>query len=171
MINPALSALSALVVGATPAGISATPLTPDGWGQVRIGMSEAEAVRRFRLKVPSSDDGVSSPACRELTFPEGGPDLVLMAEDGKITRISAFSGSTTKTDRGFGLGAREADIRRAYGPSLEVGPHKYDDPPAHYLTAWTVKGSRGVRYETNQQGVVTTIHAGGPSITYVEGCL
>lgn len=170
MIHIALGVLAVLAAGAAAPG-RGTPLTPDGWGPLRIGMSEAEAVRRFKLKVPSSDDGVSSPACRELTFPDGGPDLVVMAEDGKITRISAFSDSTTKTDRGFGLGAREADIRRAYGPSLEVGPHKYDDPPAHYLTAWAVRGKRGVRYETNQQGLVTTIHAGGPSIEYVEGCL
>lgn len=147
------------------------PLTPDGWGELRIGMSETEAVRKFGLNVPSDDDGVSSAACRELTFPKGGPTLVAMAENGRITRISIFGGSRMRTDRGFGLGAREAEIRKAYGRNLRVETHKYDEEPAHYLTAWTVPGKRGVRFETDQKGVVTTIHAGGPSIEYVEGCL
>jgi len=167
MFHLALSAIA--LFAAAPAPVP--PLTPLGWGDLKIGMSEAEAVRRFELNVPSSDDGVSSEACRELSFPKGGPDLVVMTENGKVTRVSAFHGSALKTDRGFGLGAREADIRRAYGAALKVEPHKYDDLPAHYLTAWTVKGKRGVRYEIDQKGRVTTIHAGGPSIEYVEGCL
>lgn len=169
MIQAALIALSALLAAA--GAPKPTPLTPDGWGGLKVGMSETDAVRRFKLNTPSSDDGVSSEACRELSFPAGGPDLVVMAENGKVTRISAFHDSAAKTDRGFGLGAREADIRKAYGPKLKVEPHKYEDLPAHYLTAWTVKGKRGVRYETNQKGRVTTIHVGGPSIEYVEGCL
>ena len=162
-----------LLIAALAAGAPATPppLTPEGWGELRIGMSEAEAVRKFRLNVPSNDDGVSSVACRELTFPKGGPGLVAMAENGRITRISIFGDSRMRTDGGFGLGAREADIRRAYGRNLRVETHKYDEEPAHYLTAWTVPGKRGVRFETDQKGVVTTIHAGSRSIEYIEGCL
>ena len=147
------------------------PLTPDGWGELRIGMSEAEAVRKFRLNVPSADDGVSSEACRELTFPEGGPDIGVMAEKGRISRISIFRGGAMLTDRGFHLGSTEAEVRKSYGRNLRVETHKYDEEPAHYLTAWTVPGKRGVRFETDQKGVVTTIHAGSRSIEYIEGCL
>jgi hypothetical protein len=162
-----------LLIAALAAGAPAAepPLTPDGWGELRIGMSEAEAVRKFRLIVPSADDGVSSEACRELTFPEGGPGLVAMAEKGRITRISLFRDGAIRTDRGFGVGSREADIRKAYGRSLRVETHAYDEEPAHYLTAWTVPRRRGVRFETDQKGVVTTVHVGGPSIQYIEGCL
>ena len=162
-----------LLIAALAAGAPATPppLTPEGWGELRIGMSEAEAVRKFRLNVPSNDDGVSSVACRELTFPEGGPDLVAMAENGRITRISLFRDGAIRTDRGFGVGSREADIRKAYGRSLRVETHAYDEEPAHYLTAWTVPQQRGVRFETDRKGVVSTVHVGGPSIRYIEGCL
>lgn len=162
-----------LFIVALAAGAPAlpTPLTPEGWGDLKIGMSEADAARRFKLKIPSSDDGISSEACRELTFPKGGPDLVVMAEEGRVTRISAYGDSTARTDRGFGVGSQEADIRKAYGPALKVEPHSYDDLPAHYLTAWTAPGKRGVRYETDQKGRVTTVHVGGPSIRYIEGCL
>lgn len=166
-----LTGLAAIALMSAAWGPAEPPLTAEGWGDLRIGMSEADAVRRFDLNVPSNDDGVSSFACRELTFPKGGPDLVVMTEEGRVTRISAFRNSAAHTDRGFRLGSREADLRKAYGPSLKIEPHKYDDPPARYLTAWTVPGKRGVRYETDQKGVVTTIHAGGPSIEYVEGCL
>lgn len=169
MTHLMLSALIAALLAGAPAPVP--PLTPDGWGELRIGMSEAEAVRKFRLNVPSDDDGVSSEACRELAFPKGGPDLVAMAENGRISRISAYDGSTIRTDRGFGVGSREADIRKAYGGKLRVETHKYDEEPAHYLTSWTVPGKRGVRYETDQKGVVHTVHVGGPSIEYVEGCL
>jgi hypothetical protein len=141
-------------------------LTPDGWGELSIGMSEAEAVRHFGLTIPSDDDGVSSFACREMLVEEG---LVVMTEKGVVTRISAWTG--IETDRGLKVGSQETDVRRIHGLDLSVETHKYDDEPAHYLTAWTVPGRRGVRYETNQQGVVTVIHAGGKSIEYVEGCL
>jgi hypothetical protein len=60
-------------------------------------------------------------------------------------------------------------------------PHKYVDG-AEYITSWTIgapanpttfvqdASARGIRYETDAQGVVTGIHAGGPSIQNVEGC-
>ncbi|TAJ73271.1 MAG: hypothetical protein EPO51_06445 [Phenylobacterium sp.] len=169
MTHLLLSALIAGLVAGAPAAVP--PLTPDGWGELRIGMAEAEAVRKFRLIVPGDDDGVSSEACRELAFPEGGPRLVAMAENGRITRISTFEDGPLRTDRGFGVGSREGDIRKAYGRTLRVETHKYDEEPAHYLTAWTVAGRRGVRFETDRKGVVHTVHVGGPSIEYVEGCL
>lgn len=40
----------------------------------------------------------------------------------------------------------------------EVTPHKYVADPASYITVW-------------ESGPETHIHAGGPSIRYVEGCL
>jgi len=169
MMRLLLNALIAGLVAGVPAAVP--PLTPDGWGELRIGMSEAEAVHKFRLIVPSDDDGVSSYACRELAFPEGGPDLVAMAENGRITRISVFRDSAIRTERGFGVGSREAEIRKAYGRNLRVKTHAYDEEPVHYLTAWTVPGKRGVRFETDQKGVVRTVHVGGPSIQYIEGCL
>ena len=62
-------------------------------------------------------------------------------------------------------------MRKGYGRVLEVTPHKYADAPAHYLTYWATPAKRGVRYETDEKGVVTIVHVGGPSIEYVEGCL
>lgn len=102
-----------------------------------------------------------------------------MIENGRLTRISVINNSPVKTDRGIGLGATVAAVREAYGDDLRSQAHKYEDPPAHYLTSLSQDGreegenlqsARGIRFEMNGTGKVVLIHAGGPSIKYVEGC-
>ncbi|WP_296820171.1 hypothetical protein [Brevundimonas sp.] len=105
----------------------------------------------------------------------------MMVEDGVLTRISVFEPAGLTTDRGFGVGASAVEIKAAYGDALQTEPHHYVGLPAEYLTAWVGgppadpyvqdPAARGVRYETNAEGVVEQIHLGGPSIQYVEGCL
>ncbi len=131
-------------------------------------MREREAARRFGFAIPR-DDGVNSFECRQMVSP-AHPGLIVMTERGRVTRISVVRRSGLKTDRGFTVGSREADIRRAYGRGLRIEPHVYEDPPAHYLTFWTQPGRRGIRYETGRDRRVTVMHAGA-SIEYVEGCL
>jgi len=167
----AIAAAVVLVLLALGAAKAADPpLTPDGWGALRIGMREAEAARLFKLEVPP-DDEVNSIDCREIPLPAGGPDASVMTQEGKVTRISLYGPSPLKTDRGFGVGSREADIRKSYGAALKVEPHHYEGPKAHYLTVWNAARKRGVRYETNDKGVVTILHVGDESIRYVESCL
>ena len=160
-----LAVCTAGLIGAA----AAPPLTPDGWGGLRIGMSEREAVRRFHLK-DEDTSGVSSSACRELTTP-GQPQLTVMAEDGRITRISLDARGPLRAAHGLAVGSTEAEVRRVYGRALGAQPHHYEAAPARYLTIWTKPRSRGIRFETNTQRRVTRIHAGGPAIEYVEGCL
>ena len=59
-------------------------------------------------------------------------------------------------------------------------PHNYVDAPGEYITVWDGgprgedyvqdEAARGVVYEVNQDGVVSYVRVGGPSIQYVEGC-
>lgn len=167
MIRTTALALLAALAGGAAVGAEAS-LTPDGWGALRIGMPEAEAARLLKMDVPP-DDEVNSFECREIGAP--GSQVGVMTEKGRVARISLYGEGPLRTDKGFGVGSKEADIRRAYGPKLQVKTHAYDEEPAHYLTYWTIPKRRGVRYETNQQGVVTTVHVGGPAIEYIEGCL
>jgi hypothetical protein len=53
---------------------------------------------------------------------------------------------------------------------MKVEPHLYEDSPAEYLTLWLKRDRGGVRFETDMQGKVESIHAGTSSIQYVEGC-
>lgn len=143
-------------------------LTPDGWGAYRIGMSEA-ALAELGVKIPPEDE-VNTVACRQMRAP-GAEDLLLMTENGRLTRLSIGQDSAVRTDRGLGVGAGEGAVREAYGAAIVATPHKYQDPPAAYLTFRTAPGGNGVRYEINEDRRVGMIHVGGPSIEYVEGCL
>ena len=167
MARWAVLALAAILnLGAT----APVRLTPDCWGDLRIGMREAEVARRFHVTIPP-DDEVNGPECRQFDFPPGGEAMSVLTEDGRVARISLYGKSAVVTDRGLGVGATEAQVRRAYGKTLRVEAHAYEERPARYLTAWAKGGRRGVRYQTDRKGVVTAIHAGDRSIRLIEGCL
>jgi hypothetical protein len=68
------------------------------------------------------------------------------------------------------VGSTIDEVRKAYGAALVTEPHKYESPPAEYLTFWLKPEKRGVRFETDLNGKVEAIHAGTSSIQYVEGC-
>jgi hypothetical protein len=162
--------LAALIVAAVASGatVAIAPITPDGWGDLKIGMPAPEAVRRFGLKEVDTIPGEDS--CRQFAL-AAQPQLIVMTMDGRVARLSLYEKGPLKTDRGFMIGDRESAIRKAYGPLLKIEPHAYDEAPAHYLTFWTKPGKRGVRYETDAKGRVNTIHVGGPEIQLIEGCL
>ena len=155
--------IAALVIAA-----AAAHLTPDGWGAVKIGMSQAEVARTLGAKLegePIEDEKV----CVEKITP-AHPGMWFMFLDGRLARISAGEQSKVTTPRGIGVGATAAEVRRTYAKGLQAEPHHYLDLPGEYLTYWTVPKKRGVRFETDVKRRVETIHAGDDSIQYVEGC-
>jgi hypothetical protein len=166
-----LAAAAALLAAAPPAASdrSAWRITPDGLGPLRIGMSRAQVTRIVGAPLDGEE---LTEGCIEMQAAHGWAGIFFMFEEGRLTRISIGGReSGIATPRGIAPGASEAEVRRAYGRGLESEEHTYQDAPARYLTYWTVPGRRGVRFETDETGRVDTIHAGGPSIRYVEGCL
>lgn len=157
-------------------------LTAEGFGPLRIGMSRAEAVEALgEDSNPQAVGGPDPESCDEFRPARAPAGMLAMIEDGRLTRISLVEGARVETDRGLGLGAAAAAVRAAYGKDLRAGPHKYEQAPSEYLTAWakgaprgeqveTAPSARGIRYDIGAQGRVQAIHAGGPSIQYVEGC-
>ena len=143
-------------------------LTVDGLGPVRIGMTQAQVAQALGTKLEGeaieSDD-----ICVEKASPRL-KGVYFMFEERKLTRISIGDDSRVRTPRGIGVGASAAEVRRKYPKPLQAEPHHYLDLPGEYLTYWTVPKRRGVRFETDLKRRVQTIHAGGPSIQYVEGC-
>lgn len=165
-----------------PGAPAAQVLTAEGFGPLRIGMSRAEVMKA--LGGDSDPEAVGGPdpeSCdmfRPVRAPEG---MLVMIEEGRLTSISLTEGSKVATDRGLRLGATAASVRAAYGKALRAEPHKYEEVPAEYLTVWAkhaplkasdaaAPGARGINYEIGGKGLVQAIHAGGPSIQYVEGC-
>jgi hypothetical protein len=93
-----------------------------------------------------------------------------MFEGDVITRITASTEAPhTRTAQNVGVGSTDAEVRTAYQNVIEEGAH-YNPPPAHNLIIWTTPDQSGLLFEVNEQGVVTAVHAGGPSIRYMEGC-
>jgi hypothetical protein len=168
--------------GKASAAPAAQVLTAEGFGPLRIGMSRAEVVQALgEDSDPQAVGGPDPESCdqfRPVRAPEG---MLVMIEEGRLTSVSLIDGSGVRTDRGLGLGATAAEVRAAYGKALQAGSHKYEERPAEYLTTWAKDGpggeeyetaptARGIRYEVGAKGRVQAIHAGGPSIQYVEGC-
>jgi hypothetical protein len=182
--EPVAAAPEAPVAEASPP--SSTPaagdtLTAEGFGPLKIGMTLAEVTAALG---PDSDpDAVGGPdpeSCDEFR-PERAPEgLLVMIQEGKLTRISLVELSDIKTDKGLGIGDAAAAIKTAYGADAKATPHKYQDAPAEYVTWWQGgprtepyvedEAARGIVYEIDGTGKAGAIHAGGPSIQYVEGC-
>ena len=183
--QPANETADASSTESTPAATttSATPaadvLTAEGLGPLRIGMTTAEVTAVMGGDSDPEAVGGPEPESCDQWRPERAPaDTLVMIEQGRLTSITAVDNSPLRTDRGFGIGSTAAEIKAAYGDALLVEPHKYVEG-GEYLTVWNGPkptnyvedpAARGVSYETNAEGRVTSVHVGGPSIQYVEGC-
>ena len=165
-----LLVIAALMTATTSAPTYDWKLTPAGWGPVHIGMTRAQVSKA--LKVELEGDAFDNEGnCIEL-FPESEAlkGSYFMFLDGKLSRISISEPSKIVTPRGIGVGASADDVRKAYGEQLQAEPNHYLDLPAEYLTFWLKPNKSGVRFETDAQRKVETIHAGNDSIQYIEGC-
>jgi len=168
---------------ATPTAPASDQLTAQGYGPLRIGMTRAEVEAAMGADAnPNAVGGAEPEVCdqfRPARAPEG---VMVMIENGRLSRVSVARPSTLKTDRGFGVGDTAAAIKAAYGDQALSQPHKYSPAPAEDIFVWTTGGpanagqyvtsaeARGVRYEINGEGRVQIVHVGGPSIQLVEGC-
>ncbi|PAP77950.1 hypothetical protein [Rubrivirga marina] len=153
-----------------------TTLTADGWGPLTVGMTRAELVEAVGDAPPDVATGLADTGSCEEFHPVRAPEgLLVMLEDGVLTRVSASGESEVTTPEGLGLGDAAADVEAAHGDDAVVTPHKYVEAPAAYVTVWRSgdggEAVRGIRYEIGADATVERIHGGGPSIEYVEGCL
>jgi hypothetical protein len=179
---PATSAAEAPITEATPAPAPAAAsdaITAEGWGPLRIGMTKDEVIAAAGDTRNPDAAGVPGD-CLEFQPKNVPENLWVMLEAGKLTRITIADMSTLETDKGLGLGDTAEAVKTAYGSAAVASPHKYQDKPAEYITVWNGgprtepyvqdETARGLVYEIDGTGKVGAIHAGGPSIQYVEGC-
>jgi hypothetical protein len=168
VLRKLLLILALAAPAAAPAQPSGWRLTPDGYGPVRIGMTRAQvsAALSARLEGEAIED---EEACIEMGARQGYRGIYFMFENRRLSRISATEPSQATTVRGIGIGATAARVRRAY-PAARAQTHTYLGRPAEYLTFWPRHATRGIRFETGSDRRVTTIHVGGASIRYIEGC-
>ena len=124
---------------------------------------------------PGAVRGADPEQCDEFR-PERAPEgMLLMLEQGRLTRISLRTPARVETEGGLAVGDSATEVTGHFGERAMVTPHKYEAAPARYLTVWTVAppapDAKGIVYEVGGEGRVARIHAGGSSVQYVEGCL
>lgn len=155
-----------------------TPLTPEGLGVVRIGMTKKQLEKTTNIRL-NQLDGDPESNCR-MAIVDGAPvGVKAMLEDGVITRIEVSTygedgenASFPTKAKGVGVGSTEAQVKAAF-PSVRVTPSEYlGDEGGHYMI-YEPNGSKGnkIVFET-ANGLVSEFRAGSfPSVEYVEHCL
>ena len=178
-INDTFIILLALTVSYGARASNAEPLTPNGFGTLRIGttlanIQQAGSITLIRNTQPPSPD--TSNNCQSFTIKDQSPNLSVMVIDGVIARISLYkdetinTATTLKTEAGLSLGDPEEWIHTRYPNHLESEPHEYLGGSARYLTWWDKQNQHGIRYETGMDQKITAIHAGGEAIFLLEDC-
>ncbi|MBW4617282.1 MAG: hypothetical protein KME21_29475 [Desmonostoc vinosum HA7617-LM4] len=155
---------------ATPLPTITSPLTINGIGPVRVGMTlvQAEQAAGIPFSVPDLGDN----GCG-YSKPQGIENLLFMVRGNQIARIDVVRNSTIKTLNGAGIGDTRGKIEAMYPRLIKVTPHKYVQG-GHYLTYIPPKVSDrkySIVFETNENDVVTRFRSGKlPEVTWVEGC-
>lgn len=157
-------------------------LTAEGWGPLRIGMSLEEVEEAVGPDSNPDAVGGPEPEVCDIFHPEDAPDgMLVMMQDGALSRITLSGESEVQTGEGIGLGDPASAVEDAYGDDAVTAPDAYLEPPARTYTVWTKGGdadapyiddpdARGVRYLVGADETITQIHAGDDSIQLVEGC-
>ena len=158
---------------------SANVLTPLGYGPLKIGMTQADV--EAAVGPPPANAAEAEPSECRYYHPSRAPEgLLVMVENGVLTRLTATKDSNVKTEDGVGVGDDGEQLKARYAAAT-VTPHKYEGAPSAYVTVWPGKPqlqgayvtdptARGLVFEIGDDGKVAFIHAGGPSIQNVEGC-
>jgi hypothetical protein len=159
-----------LLTAAAPEPSYHWPLTPAGWGPVRIGMNRAQVEKALKVQLEGEAFDNEGNCIELFSASDALKGTYFMFLDGKLSRISVVESGKAATPRGIHVGSTADEVRTAYGEKLQAEPHHYLDLPAEYLTYWLKPNARGVRFETDAGRKVQTIHAGNDSIQLVEGC-
>ncbi|MCF8198671.1 MAG: hypothetical protein K9J42_07890 [Sulfuritalea sp.] len=149
-----------------------------GYGPVQVGMTVARATEVLGIPLVVSEGETVNRECYHVQPQTGPTELHFMVQRGRIVRVSLYQEpSAIPTDRGIRLGSSIDAVRSAYKKTLRSSEtwlldeeHEYLGPVGRYLTWWDKKQKYGIRYETDTEGKVDKIHAGGKAITLIEGC-
>ena len=179
----ATSAAAAEPAPVATATADANTLTATGWGPLRIGMTRGQVVEALGPDANPQNVGGAEPEQCDQFRPQRAPEnMLLMIEQGKLSRIELDGPTDIRTPDGFTVGDAASAIKAKLGARLSAQPHKYVDAPAEYLSVWQNgvtpgeggyvddPSARGIVYEVGADGRVDHIFAGGPAIQYVEGC-
>ena len=139
-------------------------VTYDSIGQVKTGMTVAEASKVFGMPFTTIDEG----SCRYFRVKGDFKDVAFMVTDGTIARFD-ISEPGFATAKGAKVGDSEEKVKNLYKESYKVSGHPYVEA-GHYITINSENGKNGIIFETDGK-VVTEFRAGRfPEVGFIEGC-
>ena len=154
---------------------SAISVTTGGMGQIRVGMTVAEAEEAVGFTLEGELDPQISEACYHVTAPDDQPDFAdvsFMVLDDTIVRVEVHGDSTATTRSGAGIGITEADLNAMFpgqiqpseglaggGTAFQFVPR--DDADAEYRVIFIFEGGSVSEYWA---GIL-------PAVAFSEGCL
>ncbi|WP_341528047.1 hypothetical protein WKK05_01445 [Nostoc sp. UHCC 0302] len=146
-----------------------TYLFLNGVGQVRVGMTVAEAAKASGTRLAGDPPNNS---CYYVK-PEKEPKQVgFMVTEGRISRVDVWRKGKITTLKGAKIGNTEARIKSLYPGQIKVTPHKYVKG-GHYLTfVPNDRADRNYRliFETDGKRVTQFRSGKLPEVEFVEGC-
>lgn len=138
------------------------PLRFDGYDRYRVGMTKRESGLTVDPN-SSADPGSCGFA------PAGNGVMVMIAAD-RVVRFDVAAGSSVRTEAGIGIGATEAEVKRAYGDRMTVEPHQYQEL-GHYLVVRDPARQNLLLLFESDGTKVTTFRAGERNaVEAAEGC-
>lgn len=147
---------------ATAAGAGGRALRFDGYDRYRIGMTRRES----GLTVDPNSSG-DPDSCGFA--PAGNGVLVMIAAD-RVVRFDVIQGSPVRTEAGIGLGATEADVKRAYGNRVTTEPHEYQELGHYLVVRDPARPNLLLLFETDGTRVTTFRSGERNAVEAPEGC-
>jgi hypothetical protein len=137
-------------------------LSPDGLGEIRVGMTVGAVQRATGREMLRAEYGF--PSCQPWTLAGAPSGLGITTSYGRVARIEIHH-RRWSTTRGIQIGDRAGLVKRRYG--VRERPHEYTR--GRYLIT---RGTHRLVFEVSSSGKVTRFRAGRrPHVEYVEGCL
>jgi hypothetical protein len=163
---------AACAIAASVSAAFAAPMPPawhlssSGYGPARIGMSPQQVINLLGLRSLSTFGTFSATCLRMQDWSQKSLQFTFAHDH--LLRIAVSSQQDIEAKHGIHIGSSERDVRQAYGPALVA--ESLPAPRSKALTAWTPDHQRGIRFEIDADGRVSSIAAGTALIAYGEEC-
>ncbi|BCK73382.1 hypothetical protein Srufu_073350 [Streptomyces libani subsp. rufus] len=144
-----------------PVDLSAQPITVNGMGPLRIGMSRQAAERAVGARIP---DGPGGPECRDLAV-EGGPQnlsLRFSNDDDRLVAISVLSSTPASlaTASGVHVGSTREDVLATYDSEVTVRHDEGTSEELVFAPRSAKFHGRIITFLMNDDGTVASFIAG-----------
>ncbi len=145
---------------------SASVVSPNSFGQVKVGMSLSQGSKALGVRL--TREANQDDACYYVSPKTGFKGVAFMITNQRISRID-IDDKKYATNRGARVGDSEARIKQLYKGMVRVSRHPYDDR-GHYLRI-DMKGTKySIIFETDGKRVTRYRVGKSEEVGYIEGC-